>query len=228
MNLFFLHPLLFGLVSVNCYTPRANPFSESTFVPFVSKPYKARRAVKAADIMWHRLSQPAAELEMCWIYLWVGRLGLSRHTQLLMTERERWGPEVSEVMLADTICSSLLILADMRHHRRAERQMARQGAKLCLSANCFLTLFRVCVYRHSAGVVRSSQNEARAMTKSGVHATTSPHTQLRERKATSDPPQCECSFKKPRFLCYLGSARWLKLCIWNLVRCNLYLKNESS
>lgn len=59
-------------------------------------------------------------------------------------------------------------------HEASEESGETDGEKLRSSANCFLTLFRVCVYRHIAGVVRSSQSEAEVMTMSGWHARTNP------------------------------------------------------
>lgn len=59
-------------------------------------------------------------------------------------------------------------------------------------------IFGLCLHRHSAGVVRSSQNEARVMTMSGWHTATCPHrhTNQREHNATPDPPQYECGYLK--------------------------------
>lgn len=136
-----------------------------------SRFYRTQKSVESRrhhEITAERVSQPAADpLEICRIYFRLAPhaspLGLSRHTEVR--------PSSIRVMLADTICSSLLILADMKHQRRADGQMARNYT----SANCFLTLFRLCVYRHSAGVVRSSQKEAQVMTVSGWHAWANPH-----------------------------------------------------
>ncbi len=141
---------------------------------------KARKVARAADTLpsQFRVSQPI--LWRCAGFMCgsaaphSSQWSLCRHAELLVTVRERWDPEVSEVMLADTICSSLLILADMRHQRRAERQMVRQGEKLCLSANCFLTLFWVCVCV-CIGTQLELWDHHRAVTMSGWHAATCPH-----------------------------------------------------
>lgn len=128
--------------------------------------------MKAVHIMRSQLREYRRQLLVLWRYTGfifglpdthASPLGLSRHTGFAHNRKRKVRPSSIRVMLADTICSSLLILADMKHQRRADGQMARNYT----SANCFLTLFWVCVYRHSAGVVRSSQNEAQVMTMSG-------------------------------------------------------------
>lgn len=66
--------------------------------------------------------------------------------------------------------------------------MARGEEKECTSANCFLTLFWVDVYRRSGGVVRSWQNKAQqcqAEVRRPAHKRT--HG-MRHRNASSKPP----------------------------------------
>lgn len=81
------------------------------------------------EIAAQRVSRPAADpLEIYWIYFGfacharASPLGLSRHTGLAHNRKRKVRPSSITVMLADTICSSLLILADMKHQRRADGQ----------------------------------------------------------------------------------------------------------
>lgn len=140
-------------------------------------------------------------------------------------------------MLVDTICSSLLILADMRHQRRAERQMARQAEKLCMSANCFLTLFWVCVCvcrQWARGLWDHHRMRLRVMTAYGPTRKNLPththcmHTQNWQNimpHQTLDNTSGACSHSEATSLC----CSWISWChLWGSVRdksrCNLYPK----
>lgn len=126
---------LFFLQSVICYAPRAY-LSESTFVPFMSGGEGCRHhAILVQSVTASSSWSSGDTMDLC-----VGS-GEPAHFTTESLPSHRVADDRKRKVRPWSIRSD----ACWHHLHYAERQMARQGEKVCMSANCFLTLFWVCI-----------------------------------------------------------------------------------